>query len=156
VELCYVVTCGHSCIMIVAVPWLGQFLVFHCGGPGLIPGQSMWDLWWINWKWSRCFSKYFSVDLTVLFHQWSMLFFHSPATDACVKTYLSCMCKSSATACAFPVTLDLYRSYKSKIGLRILQMPCAKNGNMEHQIVCFVCVLAAALQLTITDAMHPL
>jgi len=58
---------------------------------------------------------------------------------------------SSAAACAFPVTLDLYTSYKNKVGLCILQ-----NGNVEHQILCILCVLAAALQLSITDAVHPL
>jgi len=77
-----IVTCGHSCIMIVAVPWLGHFPAFHCGGPVLIPGQSVWDLWWINWQWNRCFSKYFSFDLSVLFHQYAMLFFHLSATNA--------------------------------------------------------------------------
>jgi hypothetical protein len=23
----------------------------HRGGPGSIPGQSMWDLWWTKWQW---------------------------------------------------------------------------------------------------------
>jgi len=75
-ELCYVVTWSQL-HMIAVVPWLGQFPVFHCGGPGLIPGHSVKDLWWINWKWSRCFSKYFSFDLSVLFHQCSS-FIHLP------------------------------------------------------------------------------
>lgn len=73
-----------------------------------------------------------------------------------LKTHLSSLCMSFATAYVFPVTCDLHTSYKNKIGHCILQIPCTKNGNMGHQIVCFLCVLAAALQLSITDAMHPL
>jgi hypothetical protein len=31
----------------------------------MIPGQSMWDLWWTKWHWDRCFPEYilrFSPD----------------------------------------------------------------------------------------------
>ena len=31
------------------------------GGPGSIPGQSMWDFWWTKWHWARFFSQYSSV-----------------------------------------------------------------------------------------------
>jgi hypothetical protein len=26
---------------------------FHSGEPGSMPGQFMWDLWWIKWRWYR-------------------------------------------------------------------------------------------------------
>jgi hypothetical protein len=29
----------------------------HCGGPGSIPGQSMWDLWWAKWHRDSLFSE---------------------------------------------------------------------------------------------------
>jgi hypothetical protein len=31
----------------------------HRGGPGSIPGQSMWDLWWTKWHWDMFFPEYF-------------------------------------------------------------------------------------------------
>jgi hypothetical protein len=36
-------------------------------GPGSIPGQSMWDLWWTRWHWNKSFCKYFSFPLLALF-----------------------------------------------------------------------------------------
>jgi hypothetical protein len=33
----------------------------HRGGPGSIPGQVMWDLWWTKWHWGR-FSPNTSVS----------------------------------------------------------------------------------------------
>jgi len=30
-----------------------QSLASHCGGPGLIPGQSMWDVWCTPRHWGR-------------------------------------------------------------------------------------------------------
>jgi hypothetical protein len=35
-----------------------QFLQSHCTGPGLIPDQSMWELWWTKWHWDRLFSPW--------------------------------------------------------------------------------------------------
>jgi hypothetical protein len=35
----------------------------HRGGPGSIPGQSMWDLWWTKWNWDRFFHEYFGFPL---------------------------------------------------------------------------------------------
>jgi len=54
-----------------------QFLQFHCTGPNLIPGQSMWELWWIKWHWDRLFppSEHFSFLLSVSFHQRSTFVF---------------------------------------------------------------------------------
>jgi hypothetical protein len=42
----------------------------HRGGPGWIPGQFMWDLWWKNWQWDRFVSKHarFGSPLLVSFH----------------------------------------------------------------------------------------
>jgi hypothetical protein len=37
----------------------------HRGGPGSMPGQSMWDLWWANWHWERFFSWYFGFHSIV-------------------------------------------------------------------------------------------
>jgi hypothetical protein len=34
----------------------------------MIPGQSMWDLWWTKWHWDRFFPEYFGVPLSVSFH----------------------------------------------------------------------------------------
>jgi hypothetical protein len=44
-------------------------------GPGSIPSQSMWDLWWTKWHWDRFFSQYSRSPLSVSFHQGSKLFF---------------------------------------------------------------------------------
>jgi len=36
-----------------------QFLHSHCTGPGLIPGQSKWELWQTKWHWEdRLFSPW--------------------------------------------------------------------------------------------------
>jgi hypothetical protein len=34
----------------------------HCGCPGSIPSQIMWDLWWAKWHWGR-FAPSTSVSL---------------------------------------------------------------------------------------------
>jgi hypothetical protein len=34
-------------------------VLFYLGGPGSIPGQSIWDLWWANWHWDRVFPEDF-------------------------------------------------------------------------------------------------
>ena len=53
-----------------------QFLQSHCTGPGLIPGQSMWELWWTKWHRERFFPpEYFSFSLSVSFHQCSIFIF---------------------------------------------------------------------------------
>ena len=44
-------------------------LTFNCGDSASIPGQSMWDLWWIKWYRARFFSKYFVFLLSVPFHR---------------------------------------------------------------------------------------
>ena len=36
----------------------GKSPASHCGSPGLIPCQSMWDLCWTEWHWDRFFSQY--------------------------------------------------------------------------------------------------
>ena len=41
------------------------------GGPGSIPGQSMWDLWWTKWQWDRFFLEYFGFPLSISFHRCS-------------------------------------------------------------------------------------
>jgi hypothetical protein len=33
-------------------------LVSHRGGFGSFPGKSVWDLWWIKWKWDRFIAGY--------------------------------------------------------------------------------------------------
>jgi hypothetical protein len=55
----YLVLCNA---LVKAVPWL-RLLV---AGPGSIPGQSMWDLWWRKWHWDRVFPRvlrFFPVNL---------------------------------------------------------------------------------------------
>jgi hypothetical protein len=42
------------------------------GGPGSIPGQSMWDLWWTKWHWDRFFPDYFGFPLSISFHRFSI------------------------------------------------------------------------------------
>jgi hypothetical protein len=44
----------------------------HRGGPGWIPGQSMWDLWWTKWHWDRFFPEYFGFPLSIAFHRCSI------------------------------------------------------------------------------------
>ena len=34
-----------------------------------IPGQSMWDLWWIQWHWDRFSPEYFGFPLPVSFNR---------------------------------------------------------------------------------------
>lgn len=49
-------------------------MVCHNVGPGLVPENSMWELWYTNWH-CDVFSSSTSVfSLSVLFHQWSILF----------------------------------------------------------------------------------
>jgi hypothetical protein len=45
----------------------------HRKGLSLIPGQSMWDLWWEKWNWDRFFSEHIWFPLSLLFHQSSLL-----------------------------------------------------------------------------------
>jgi len=45
----------------------------HLERPGLIPAQSIWDLWWTMWHWDRCFSKYFGFPQSVSFHEHCIL-----------------------------------------------------------------------------------
>jgi len=43
-----------------AVPCRGRgtyLPVCHCGDRHLIPGQSMWDLWWTKWHWGRFLAR---------------------------------------------------------------------------------------------------
>jgi hypothetical protein len=50
------------------------------GGPGSIPGQSVWYLWWTK---SHCYmflSEYFKFDLLVSLHPSPCLFFHLSPT----------------------------------------------------------------------------
>jgi hypothetical protein len=44
----------------------------HRGGPGSIPGRSMWDLWWTKWHWDRFLSEYFGFPLSISFHRFSI------------------------------------------------------------------------------------
>jgi hypothetical protein len=45
----------------------GNVRLSHRGGPGSIPGQSMWDLWWTKWHWDRFFPEFFGFPLSVSF-----------------------------------------------------------------------------------------
>jgi len=47
--------------------------VCHHGGPGIIPGWSMWDLCWAKWQWDRFFTQNFSFPWSVSFDQQSTL-----------------------------------------------------------------------------------
>jgi hypothetical protein len=60
-------------MVLMAMLWLRQLPFFHHRGLGLIPGQSMWDLWWTKWYWDRFFSKYFDFTVIVSFQQCSIL-----------------------------------------------------------------------------------
>jgi len=39
---------------------------------GSLVGQSVWDMWWTEWHWTRFFSECFDFSLSVLFYQWSI------------------------------------------------------------------------------------
>jgi hypothetical protein len=39
----------------------------HCGGPGSIAGQFMWDLWWTKWHWNRFPPECFGFPLSLSF-----------------------------------------------------------------------------------------
>jgi hypothetical protein len=47
----------------------------HGGGPGLIPVQYTWDLWWTKWHWDRVFAEYFGFPLSISPSQCSLHFF---------------------------------------------------------------------------------
>jgi hypothetical protein len=49
----------------------------HSGGPRLIPGQSIWDLWWTEWQWERFSSEYFGFLLSMALHQSATLFIYT-------------------------------------------------------------------------------
>jgi hypothetical protein len=49
--------------------------VSHCGGPGSIPEQSMWDLWWTEWQWGYLCYEYLGFPLSLSFHRCSKLVF---------------------------------------------------------------------------------
>jgi hypothetical protein len=44
---------------------VGSSPPFHCGGPGSLTRQHMWDLWWIKWYWAKVFSYYLGFPLSV-------------------------------------------------------------------------------------------
>jgi hypothetical protein len=50
----------------------GQSPACHRGGPSLIPGHSMWDLWWRKWHWDRFFPECFGFPLSVSFQPCSI------------------------------------------------------------------------------------
>jgi len=50
------------------------------GGPGSIPGQSGWYLWWTKWHWDMFLSEYFKFDLLVSLHPSSCLRFRLSST----------------------------------------------------------------------------
>jgi len=39
----------------------GYSPIYHCGGPGSIPGQSVWNLWWTMWQQDEFFPHSTSV-----------------------------------------------------------------------------------------------
>jgi hypothetical protein len=41
-----------------AIPWIRRLGACVLG---LIPGQTMWDLWWTRWQWDRFLCEYFSI-----------------------------------------------------------------------------------------------
>jgi len=67
----------------VNVPWLRQLLPFHCRGPGLILGQSMWDMWWTRWHRGQFYSKCFTSPVCIIL---SALHTRSSVTDG-VQSY---------------------------------------------------------------------
>lgn len=54
------------------VSWLWQSLVSHHRGPGSIPVQSMWGVWWTQWQWYMFLPHYFRFALSVSFHKCSI------------------------------------------------------------------------------------
>jgi hypothetical protein len=44
----------------------------QAGGPGSIPGQSMWDFWWTEWHWDTFFPEYFGFSPSITFHRYSI------------------------------------------------------------------------------------
>ena len=55
-----------------SLPWIRRLVAdSHRGGPGSIPSQSMWDLWWKKWHWDKFFPEYFGFPMSISFHQCS-------------------------------------------------------------------------------------
>jgi len=54
-------------------PVRSQGVPFHCGGPGSVSGQFMWDFSLMKWHQDRFLSKYFSFPLPFYFSQCSMM-----------------------------------------------------------------------------------
>jgi hypothetical protein len=48
-------------------------VICHRGGPVSIPGQSLWDSWWIEWHCSRIFSECFLFLMSVSLRQCAIL-----------------------------------------------------------------------------------
>jgi hypothetical protein len=53
----------------------------HSGGSGSIPGQVMWNVWWVKWYWGR-FSSSTSVSPTNSHSSNSSIFNNHPLTNA--------------------------------------------------------------------------
>jgi len=58
----------------------------HSGDAGSVPGQSIWNLWWIKWCWDRFPTNYFGVSLyhstsSMSSSQWCILAFHMSTTN---------------------------------------------------------------------------
>jgi len=48
------------CSMSVTSCAIAHSLASYCRRSGLIPGWSMWDLWWTKWQWRSVSSEHFS------------------------------------------------------------------------------------------------
>jgi hypothetical protein len=61
-----------DCCHVTNLSLLNNIYNSHRGGPGSIPGQSMWGLWWTKWHWDRFFPEFFGFPLSNSFHRCSI------------------------------------------------------------------------------------
>jgi hypothetical protein len=64
--------------------WGSYFMTSYHRALDLIPGQSMWDLWWTNWHWNMTFSWFQVLWVFPCQHhstKCSKLNFHSPTNS---------------------------------------------------------------------------
>jgi hypothetical protein len=99
-----------------AVPWLRRLVAAsHRGGPGSIPGQSIWDLWWTKWHWDRIFPEFFGFPLSMSFHWWSIT--RKRTTNNIIFTFITGLqnkpqgCGASVASAAGPFKCSLFPTY---------------------------------------------
>jgi hypothetical protein len=106
----------------------GDYLLgFHYGSPGLIPGQVMWNLWWIM---LRVFCNYFSVPCQFSFHH-PRPFINHPITDAIQSRYWNC-CLNNQIKKSLLNSTEIITEYYNRMFLLLIPRNCVSNFRWMH------------------------